>query len=142
MLKKLILLCYAIQQQHNFIVLKWLKFNLIKLQLYSIGPVELKACAGANLKSASEIYAVDCIDFRYKITNLYYGANHYINFKKDKFYNQINTFTKGKRVDKILVASGDITNIGEVCECLVNGGVVSNVNYLGKGKFITISCID
>ena len=45
-------------------------------------------------------------------------------------------------MDKILVASGDITNIGEVCECLVNGGVVSNVNYLGKGKFITISCID
>lgn len=59
-----------------------------------LGPVGLMACAGANLKDASEIYAVDCIDFRYEIANKYYGATHYINFKKDKFYNQINALTK------------------------------------------------
>lgn len=106
--------------------------------IIGLGPVGLMACAGANLKGASEIYAVDCIDFRYEIANKYYGATHYVNFKKGKFYDQINDLTKGRGVDKVLIAGGDTATIGEACECLVNGGIVSNVNYLGTGDFITI----
>ena len=41
-------------------------------------------------------------------------------------------------VDKVLIAGGGLTTIGEACECVVNGGIVINVNYLGTGEHITI----
>lgn len=103
-----------------------------------LGPVGLMACAGANLMGASEIYAVDCVDFRYEVANKHYGATHYVNFSKEKFQTQINDLTKGRGVDKILIAGGGLTTMGDACECLVNGGIVSNVNYLGVGENITI----
>lgn len=106
--------------------------------IIGLGPVGLMACAGANLMGASEIYAVDCVDFRYEVASKHYGATHYINFTKGRFQDQINEITKGRGVDKILIAGGTITTIGDACECLINGGIVSNVNYLGTGENITI----
>ena len=103
-----------------------------------LGPVGLMACAGENLMGASEIYAVDCVDFRYEVANKYYGATHYINFSKGKFQTQINDLIKGRGLDKILIAGGGLATMGDACECLVNGGIVSNVNYLGSGENITI----
>ncbi|MDE7174155.1 MAG: NAD(P)-dependent alcohol dehydrogenase, partial [Helicobacter sp.] len=44
----------------------------------------------------------------------------------------------GKGGDKVLIAGGGRTTIGEACECVANGGIVSNVNYLGSGENITI----
>ena len=103
-----------------------------------LGPVGLMTCAGENLMGASEIYAVDCVDFRYEVANKYYGATHYINFSKGKFQTQINDLIKGRGLDKILIAGGGLATMGDACECLVNGGIVSNVNYLGSGENITI----
>lgn len=103
-----------------------------------LGPVGLMACAGANAMGASEIYAVDCVDFRYEVAHKYYGATHYVNFTKAPFPQQILELTKGRGVDKVLIAGGGLTTIGEACECVVNGGIVSNVNYLGTGEHITI----
>lgn len=103
-----------------------------------LGPVGLMACAGANLMGASEIYAVDCIEFRADIAKKYYGATHYIDFTKGAFFDQINEITKGKGVDKVVIAGGTTSTIGECCCCVKNGGVVSNVNYLGTGDNITI----
>ena len=103
-----------------------------------LGPVGLMATAGANMMGASEIYAVDCVDFRYEVANKHYGATHYINFTKAPFQEQINQLTKGRGVDKVLIAGGGLGTIGDACECLVNGGIVSNVNYLGSGEHITI----
>ncbi|PAF50335.1 NAD(P)-dependent alcohol dehydrogenase [Helicobacter sp. 13S00401-1] len=103
-----------------------------------LGPVGLMATAGANLMGASHIYAVDAVDDRYEIAHKHYGATHYVNFKNAPFQEQIIELTKGVGVDKVLVAGGDLTTIGAACDCLKNGGIVSNVNYLGKGEFITI----
>ena len=103
-----------------------------------LGPVGLMACAGANLMGASEIYAVDCIDFRYEVAHKHYGATHFVNFKKGKFQDQINELTNGRGVDKILIAAGTVQTIGDACECLINGGIISNINYLGTGDTITI----
>ncbi|TQR52289.1 NAD(P)-dependent alcohol dehydrogenase [Campylobacter troglodytis] len=103
-----------------------------------LGPVGLMCCAGANLMGASEIYAVDCVDSRVAIAQKHYGATHYVNFKKGPFHEQINEITKGKGVDKVLIAGGDTSTIGQCCCCVKNGGVVSNVNYLGTGENITV----
>lgn len=103
-----------------------------------LGPVGLMAVAGANLMGASYIYAVDCVEFRAEIAQKYYGATHYVDFTKAPFEEQIMELTKGKGVDSVLIAGGGLTTIGEACKCLKNGGVVSNVNYLGKGDNITI----
>lgn len=103
-----------------------------------LGPVGLMACAGANTMGASEIYAVDCVDSRYEVANKHYGATHYVNFTKGTFQSQILELTKGRGVDKVLIAGGGLGTIGDACECLVNGGIVSNVNYLGSGEHITI----
>lgn len=103
-----------------------------------LGPVGLMAVAGANAMGASYIYAVDCVDFRADVAQKHYGATHYVNFSKAPFAKQILDLTKGKGVDKVLIAGGGLTTIGEACECLKNGGIVSNVNYLGAGENITI----
>ncbi|MDE7447659.1 MAG: zinc-binding dehydrogenase, partial [Helicobacter sp.] len=103
-----------------------------------LGPVGLMACAGANLMGASEIYAVDCVEFRADVARKHYGATHYVDFTKAPFPKQILELTKGKGVDKVLIAGGGLTTIGEACECVANGGIVSNVNYLGSGENITI----
>ncbi|MDO4673970.1 MAG: NAD(P)-dependent alcohol dehydrogenase [Campylobacter sp.] len=109
-----------------------------RVAVVGLGPVGLMACAGANLMGASEIYAVDCVDFRYEVAHKHYGATHYINFTKASFQSQIMELTKGEGVDKVLIAGGGLTTIGDACECLTNGGIVSNVNYLGSGEHITI----
>ncbi|RDU63184.1 NAD(P)-dependent alcohol dehydrogenase [Helicobacter sp. MIT 14-3879] len=103
-----------------------------------LGPVGLMAVAGANLMGAAEIYAVDCVDFRAEIAKKHYGATHYIDFTKGAFQDQILELTKGNGVDKVLIAGGGLGTIGDACACLKNGGIVSNVNYLGTGENITI----
>ncbi len=103
-----------------------------------LGPVGLMACAGANAMGASEIYGIDCIDFRANVAKDYYGLTHYVNFTDGPFPKQILELTNNRGVDKVLIAGGGLTTIGEACECIVNGGIVSNVNYLGSGESITI----
>ncbi len=103
-----------------------------------LGPVGLMACAAANLMGASEIFVVDRIDFRADIAKKHYGATHYINFSEAPFEKQIMEITNNRGVDRVLVAGGGLSTIGEACECLVNGGIVSNVNYYGYGEHLTI----
>ena len=104
-----------------------------------LGPVGLMACAGANLMGASEIYAVDCVDFRYKVAHENYGATHFINFKEVPFAQQILELTNGVGVDKVLIAGGGLYGIGDSLACLKNGGIVSNVDYLGTGESIPLN---
>ncbi|MDU7693705.1 MAG: NAD(P)-dependent alcohol dehydrogenase [Helicobacter sp.] len=109
-----------------------------RVAVIGLGPVGLMAMAGANLMGASEIYGVDCVPFRHKIARENYGQTHEIDFTKAPFYEQILGLTKGAGVDKVLIAGGGITAIGDATKCVVNGGVISNVDYLGKGETINI----
>ncbi len=113
-----------------------------RVAVLGLGPVGLMACAGANLHGASEIYAIDCVDFRFDVAKKHYGATHAINFTKAPFWEQILEATKGIGVDRILIAGGDVNTIGQATKCLINGGIISNVNYLGTGEMLTIPRLD
>ncbi|WP_276207046.1 zinc-binding dehydrogenase [Helicobacter felis] len=110
-----------------------------RVAVVGLGPVGLMALAGANLMGASEIYAVDCVPFRYEVAHKHYGATHFIDFSKAPMQEQIMELTKGKGADKILIAGGGTDVLSDACACVINGGVVSNVNYFGSGDYLRVS---
>lgn len=102
-----------------------------------IGPVGLMSVAGAQLRGASRIYAVgtraNCIEVAKG-----YGATDIINYKTGPIDQQIMELTKGKGVDKVLIAGGDNDTFIEAINMLKPGGIIGNVNYLGEGDYIRI----
>lgn len=106
-----------------------------------IGPVGLMGVAGAALRGAGEIYAVGsrpvCIDAARG-----YGATDIINYRDGDLVTQIMDKTKGKGVDKAIIAGGDNDTFAEVIKVLKPGGIIGNVNYLGTGESIPIPRVE
>jgi threonine dehydrogenase-like Zn-dependent dehydrogenase len=102
-----------------------------------IGPVGLMAVAGSQLRGAANIYAVGsrpiCVDAAKK-----YGATDIINYKDGSIVEQIMAKTKGKGVDKVIIAGGDVDTFIEAISILKPGGKIGNVNYLGSGDYVKI----
>jgi alcohol dehydrogenase (NADP+) len=96
---------------------------------FGIGPVGLMAVAGANLMGASHIYAVgsrpDCVRAARG-----YGATDIINYKNGDTVEQVMELTKGKGVDKVCIAGGDVNTFAEAVRILKPGGTIGNVNFL------------
>lgn len=106
-----------------------------------IGPVGLMAVAGSNLMGAAHLYAVgsrpNCID-----AAKFYGATDIINYKKGDIVEQVLEKTKGKGVDKVIIAGGDVNTFEQAVKMLKPGGAIGSVNYLGEGDYIKIPRIE
>jgi threonine dehydrogenase-like Zn-dependent dehydrogenase len=106
-----------------------------------IGPVGLMAVAGSNLHGAGRIFAVGsrpvCVEVAKK-----YGATDIVNYKDGDIVEQIKTAMKGQSVDKVIIAGGDVNTFEQAVKVIRPGGIVSNVNYLGKGDYIKIPRVD
>ncbi len=106
-----------------------------------IGPVGLMAVAGANLRGASNIYAVGtrpvCVE-----AAKFYGATHAISYKDGSISDQVMELTGGKGVDKIIIAGGGVDTFAEVMPCLKAGGKIGNVNYLGSGDYVKVPRVE
>ncbi|MCL2851923.1 MAG: NAD(P)-dependent alcohol dehydrogenase [Defluviitaleaceae bacterium] len=102
-----------------------------------IGPVGLMGVRGAVLRGASRIYAVgtrpNCIEVAKK-----YGATEIVSYKDGPLDKQILELTKGQGVDKVIVAGGDCDTFDEALKMLKAGGIIGNVNYIGKGDYVKI----
>ena len=102
-----------------------------------IGPVGLMAVAGAALRGAGRILAVgtrpNCVALAKE-----YGATDIISYKNGPIGEQVLKLTDGKGVDKIIIAGGDVDTISDVMKCIVPGGIISNVNYLGSGEYVKV----
>ncbi|PXV86312.1 threonine dehydrogenase-like Zn-dependent dehydrogenase [Lachnotalea glycerini] len=102
-----------------------------------IGPVGLMSVAGTALRGASHIYAVgsrpNCIQIAKE-----YGATDIINYREGDIVEQIMEKTKGKGVDKIVIAGGDVDTFAQAIRMLKPGGRIGNVNYLGEGDYVKI----
>ena len=102
-----------------------------------IGPVGLMAVAGAALRGASNLYAVGsrkhCADLA-----LEYGATQIVNYKEGYILEQIIDFTKGKGVDRVVIAGGNVDTFAQAIKILKPGGVIGSVNYLGSGDYVKI----
>lgn len=102
-----------------------------------IGPVGLMGVRGAYLKGAGNLYAVgsrsNCMEVAKE-----YGASDVINYKDGSIFEQIMEKTKGKGVDKIIIAGGDVDTFEEAVRILKPGGTIGNINYLGEGDYVKI----
>lgn len=106
-----------------------------------IGPVGLMAVAGANLRGASRIIVVGtrsvCVEAAKG-----YGATDFISYKDGSISEQVMKLTDGKGVDRVCIAGGTVATFEEAVKALKPGGKIGNVNYLGKGEFITIPRVE
>lgn len=106
-----------------------------------IGPVGLMAVAGAVLRGASRLFAVGsrpkCIEIAKE-----FGATDIINYKEGDIVEQIFEKTKGKGVDKVIIAGGNNDTFIQAVKILKPGGRIGNVNYLGEGEFVKIPRIE
>ncbi len=106
-----------------------------------IGPVGLMGVAGANLKGAARILAVgsrpNCVE-----AAKFYGATDIINYKNGTISEQALALTKGKGVDRVIVAGGTVDTFEEAIKAMKPGASLGNVNYLGTGDYIKIPRVD
>jgi len=106
-----------------------------------IGPVGLMSVAAAAIRGAANLYAVgsrpNCCDMARE-----YGATEIVNYKNGDIVEQIHTLTKGKGVDRVIVAGGDVDTFDQAIRMLKPGGKIGNVNYLGEGDYVKIPRIE
>ena len=106
-----------------------------------IGPVGLMGVRGAVLRGASYIYAVgtrpNCVAIAKE-----YGATDIISYKDGPLDKQILEKTKGKGVDRVIIAGGTVDTFADAVRMLKPGGAIGNINYLGEGDFIKIPRAD
>jgi threonine dehydrogenase-like Zn-dependent dehydrogenase len=106
-----------------------------------IGPVGLMAVAGANLRGAGRIFAVGSREICQKAA-VFYGATDPINYKDGNIVDQIKTATKGKPVDKVIIAGGTMETFEQAMKIIRPAGIISNVNYLSTGEYIKLNRVD
>lgn len=109
--------------------------------VFGLGPVGLMAVAGANLKGAGRIIAVDSRPEVYEIAKSY-GATDIIDFKIAPSEEQIMKLTNNEGVDKVLIAGGNQKLFETALKILKPGGCIGNVNYLGVGEYIEIPRVE
>ena len=67
-----------------------------------------------------------------------YGATDFLSYKNGDLAEQILDRTKGKGVDKVVVAGGTADTFDAAIRMVKPGGIIANVNYLGEGDFVKI----
>jgi len=102
-----------------------------------IGPVGLMAVAGTALRGAAQIFAVGSRPVCVRAAQEY-GATHIVNYKEGDIVQQVLGLTKGKGVDKVVIAGGDNNVLDQAIRMLKAGGKIGNVNYFGSGDTISI----
>ncbi len=106
-----------------------------------IGAVGLMAVAGATLRGAGRIIGVGsrpvCVE-----AAKFYGATDIVNYKEGDIVKQIMDLTKGKGVDRVIMAGGTVDTLAQAVTLVKPGGTVSNVNYHGKGDYLPIPRVE
>jgi threonine dehydrogenase-like Zn-dependent dehydrogenase len=105
-----------------------------------VGPVGLMAVAGANLRGAARILAVGsrqiCLD-----AAKFYGATDTVSYRDGDVVDQVKALVGGK-VDKVIIAGGDLTAFEWALKVIRPAGIISNVNYFGSGEFFKVNRLD
>lgn len=109
--------------------------------VFGLGPVGLMCVAGASLKGAGRIIAIDSRPTVYDIAK-FYGATDIVDFKAAPTTEQIMKLTNNEGVDKVLIAGGDQRIFETAMQILKPGGCIGNVNYLGCGDYIQIPRVE
>ncbi len=106
-----------------------------------IGPVGLMAVAGAALHGAANLFAVGSRPKCAEVAKEY-GATDIINYKNGDIVEQIMEKTKGKGVDKVIIAGGTVDTYAQAITMLKPGGRIGSVNYLGSGDYVKVPRVE
>jgi threonine dehydrogenase-like Zn-dependent dehydrogenase len=103
--------------------------------VFALGPVGLMAVAGARLRGAGKIIAVDFLPARRELAQ-FYGADVTLDPSRDDVIARILEMTGGRGVDSAIEALGGDETFQNAVASTRPGGTISNVGYHGKGEFV------
>lgn len=105
--------------------------------VFAQGPVGLMATAGARLRGAGSIIAVETDPRRAQLAREY-GAEYVIDFRAEDPVQRILEITGGTGVDTAIEALGAEKSFEQCVAVTKPGGTISNVGYHGSGEFVAI----
>lgn len=105
--------------------------------VFAQGPVGLMATAGARLRGAGLIIAVESIPSRQELSR-FYGADVIVDPTQGDTVERILKLTDGVGVDSAIEALGAEITFQQAIEITKPGGTISNSGYHGHGEFIRI----
>lgn len=106
--------------------------------VFAQGPIGLCATAGARLKGASTIIAIDGNDERLKIAEKM-GANVTLNFTKVDVIDEVMKLTGGRGVDASIEALGLQATFEQALRILKPGGTLSSLGVYSQDLTIPLS---
>jgi threonine dehydrogenase-like Zn-dependent dehydrogenase len=115
--------------------------NLAKIPIggsvavFALGPVGLMAVAGARLRGAGKVIAVDLMPARRELAK-FYGADITLDPSREDVVARIIEITGGRGVDSAIEALGGDETFQNAVAATRPGGTISNVGYHGKGEFV------
>lgn len=105
--------------------------------VFAQGPVGLMATAGARLRGAGLVIAVESKPNRQELARKY-GADIVVDFTKQNPVEKIMGLTGKQGVDSAIEAFGSDETFQSCVAVTRPGGTISNIGYHGKGEFVRI----
>ncbi len=101
------------------------------------GPVGLMATAGAALRGAGRIIAIDGREKSFELA-LQYGATDIVNYKDGDIVRRVRELSGQSGVDRVIIAGGDAESFKSAVRMVKPGGVVANVNFFTGEEFLPL----
>src|SRR5690348_6270301 len=105
--------------------------------IFAQGPVGLMVTAGARMRGAGLIIAVDSVPARQELAR-FYGADVIVDNSKSDAVETILSLTGGVGVDAAIEALGADITFQNAIAVTKAGGTISNIGYHGEGEFVHI----
>jgi threonine dehydrogenase-like Zn-dependent dehydrogenase len=109
--------------------------------IFAQGPVGLMATAGARLRGAGLIIAVEAVPRRQELAR-FYGADVVLDPTAGDVVERVKALTGGQGVDGAIEALGADTTFQQAISVTKAGGTISNAGYHGHGDFVRIPRLD
>jgi alcohol dehydrogenase len=109
--------------------------------IFAQGPIGLCATAGARLKGASQIIAVDALENRLEMS-CQLGADTILRIKDGDPVDEIMRLTEQRGVDVAIEALGTQETFGNCLRVLKPGGTLSSLGVYSKGLNIPLKAFD
>lgn len=104
------------------------------------GPIGLCATAGAKLRGASKIIAIDGNDQRLEIAKLM-GATNVINFKRANVFEEVHKITDGRMLDSAIECLGMQKTFVQGFKLLRAGGTLSSLGVYSEDISIPLDAL-
>lgn len=99
------------------------------------------ATAGARLRGAGLVIAVESVPSRQKLARTY-GADEIVDFSKEDVVERVLELTRGEGVDTAIEALGADVTFQTAVRITKPGGTISNTGYFGEGEFVRIPRVE